>query len=348
MNISVAIVDKDKEYVRRLSEELQQYAELSLHVYTGEESYRNAVERTRFDVVLFDPDISDLPLSFPEVKLPVCLYSDDASNAGKYADTVKIMKYQRISRIYQELIREYAEKAGYSADFDHSQNTTMIAVHSPLGGSGKTTVALAIASALTARGTSALFVSMERLGSSFCVNPKKEDGIVALIQAASDPVVNFELKLKGIMKQGLNGIFYVEGFDRFADYDAVTEEEIESVLMKMKRCGVVETVIVDMDSDMDMVAKTILRQADRIVELERIGSFPEAKMGLFIQQGIVNENKHKMVRVRNFAESSSRFSFEWDIPLAGTVHNYGNVQSKTVIDAISANGEIDLDTIMKR
>ena len=174
MNISIALADSSKTYVERLSEGLQQYDELAIHVYTNERTLREAMEKVRFDVVLFDPDLSAETLSFPGVKLPVCLYSDESGNMERYAAFAKVQKYQRISHIYKEIIREYADKAGYTVHADCSGNTEVIVFLFAAGGTGKTTAALAAASQLAAQGNKVLFVSLEQLNSSLCVHPKKE------------------------------------------------------------------------------------------------------------------------------------------------------------------------------
>lgn len=198
--------------------------------------------------MLFDPDISEERLTFPGIKLPVCLYTDEARNNILYAD-----------------------KAGYSADFDYSQSTSIIAVYSPIGGSGKTTVALAIASKLTNMGKTVLFLSAEQLSSSSCMNPMQEDGITALVEGAADEHVNFELKVKGLMKQGANNMLYIEEFEKFVDYDAVTNDEMSDVLTRVRRCGICDYMEDLQDSymedatdfDMRVVMGQYLRQIDK-------------------------------------------------------------------------------------
>ena len=218
MNISVAIASSDREYMERLSEALGQYEELAIHVYTGRETLTAAMESNHFDVLLFDPDLSEDRLPFQHVELPICLYSDEAKNTGLYPEEVKTEKYQRVSNIYKQIIREYAERAGEALEPDRSQKTVCIAVYSPIGGSGKTAASLAVGSRLAKQGKSVLFFSAEQLDSSSYINPRKEEGLVALIEAASDKKVNFELKLKGLLKTGNGGISYLEGFERLADF----------------------------------------------------------------------------------------------------------------------------------
>lgn len=346
MNISIAIADSNREYVKRLSEVLQQYAELTIHIYTNGQKLQAAMESNHFDVVLFDPDVSEEKLSFPNVKLPVCLYSDEAQHRSWYADCAEVIKYQRISNIYKAFIREYADKAGYSADFDHSQNTNIIAVYSPVGGSGKTTLSLAIASKLVNMGKSVLFLSVEQLNSSCYVNAKQEEGITALVDRAENAHTNFELKIKGIMKQGMNGMYYIEGFDRIVDYCVVTGDEITDVLSKVKRSGIFDVVVIDMESSLDIIGKAVFAIADRIAVVEKTGELPSTKIDLFAQQAITAEYRDKMLRICNFAENNSVYSTELTLPIVGTVHNYGNLQLKNVIQAINTNNEITVEKIL--
>lgn len=348
MNISIAIADADRDYIERLSEVLQQHAELTIHVYTSGQKLQAAMESRAFDVVLFDPDVSDGKLVFPRVKFPICLYSDEAGNRGLYADFAKVAKYQRISNIYKEIIRGFADKAGYSADLGNSQRMCIVAVYSPAGGSGKTTVALAVAGQLAGLGKTALFLSVEQLSSSSYVNPRQEDGITALVEDAAGENVNFELKAKGIMKQGLDGMFYIEGFERLVDYEAVDKDEMTNTLDKFRRCGLCDVLVVDMESSLDAVGKAVLAAADRIVIVERQGELPAVKTKLFAGQGLMNEYRDRMVKICNFAESHSTYCAELDVPVAGTVHNYGNLPLRNMIQAIAANGEIAVDKILGR
>lgn len=346
MNISIAVADSNRDYIERLSEGLQRYEELTIHVYTNGQMLQTAIDAGHFDIVLFDPDISEDRLSFSNVRFPVYLYSDEAHNRGLYVDFTKVVKYQRISSIYKEIIREYADRAGYSADFDHSQDTTVIAVYSPAGGSGKTTLALAMASRLSGLGKKVLFVSAEQLSSSSYVNPIQEDGITALVESASDENVNFGLKVKGIMKQGINGMLYVEGFERIVDYDAVTGNEMGGALDKIKRCGLCDVMVVDMESNLDPIGRTVLELADHIALVEKPGELVAMKMKLFAGQALMNEHRKKMVKICNFAESSSIYCQEPDVPVAGTVHNYGNLPLKSILQAINANREIAVEKFL--
>ncbi|MDO4295493.1 MAG: hypothetical protein Q4D90_04960 [bacterium] len=348
MNISVAIVDFDKNYADRLREELNQYEELIISVCTSEEKFYQALETRHFDIVLFNPDISQERLRFAGVKLPICLYSDGMQQVEYYESFVKIIKYQRISSIYKEMIREYANKAGYSIGLDHAEGMQLLAVYSPVGGSGKTTVALTVASQLALQGKRILFLSMEQLDSSGCLFPHQNEGIISLIETIGNREVNFELKCKGLMKAGINQVQYIEGFEKLADYGDVKNTEIESVLQNMRRAGVCDVLVVDMNSFLDDIGTVLIDQADKIILVGKPGNLPLAKLSSFANQAITNQNQQKMCYVYNFSENPNDNSKPLDIPVIGRIHHYGNLELSAMIRAIQKNGEIAADSIIKR
>ncbi|MBQ8231853.1 MAG: AAA family ATPase [Lachnospiraceae bacterium] len=348
MNISVAIADVNRDYLERLVEVLEDYEDLSVSMFTNADRLEQALQTKRFDIVLFDPDISEKKISFYNTKLSMCLYSEEARNAGLYADCDKVIKYQRVSKIYKEVIKAYADKAGYLADFDNSQRTKILAVYSPIGGCGKTTIALALANKLSAYGKNVLFLSMEQLDSSSLVNAHTEEteGITVLIESAGENA-SFQLKLKGIIKKGFNNISYIEGFERFVDYNTVSQEEMFDVVDKIRKCGSCDVVVVDMQSSMDGIGKAVFEQADNIVVVDRSGELPSRKMDMFAQQALVREYAGKMCKISNLVEGNVKASNILSVPDIGSVHNYGNQPLKNIIQLISAKDTIDMSLLMK-
>lgn len=348
MNISIAIADVNRDYIERLVEVLQEYEELSVSMFTSAELLEQALQNKRFDIVLFDPDISDRKLSFYNTKLSVCLYSDEAQNAMLYADSAKVIKYQRISKIYKDIVKAYADKAGYLAAFDSAKSTNVVAVYSPVGGSGKTTIALSVASKLLSYGNEVLFLGMEQLDSACCVNPHSEepDGITVLLEALNENV-NFELKFKGLVKKGLNGISYIEGFERFVDYNTITKEEVGALIDKIRKCGICDVLIIDMESRMDAINQEILEMADNIVVVDRSGDVATWKMNMFAQQALTCEYRSKMCKVTNFADNTAGADNQLNVPNIGSIPNVGNRALRDVVQLIASKDILNLSNILK-
>ena len=345
MIISIAVADLNREYVERLTEVLQQNGDLNISIFTSAERLMSSLEKERYDVVLFDPDLSDTKLYFSNVKLAICLYSEEAVNKNMYSDVENIHKYQRISNIYKEILKKYADKAGYSADFGNSRRTKVQAVYSPIGGAGKTIISLAIASKLVEFGKNVLYVSTEPLSSSSVVYPYSEEGNTALIETLNSGA-SFEMKLKGIAKQGFNGVSYIEGFERIADYADVNYQEIKDVLSNIKKTGIYDHVIVDMSSNIDQITRAVWEESDDIIVVCRDGNFASKKLSLFANQGMVLESKQKFLKIDNMADKAYVSKNDFQVPCIGAVHNYGNLVEEQVIGAINYNNEIDVSKLI--
>ena len=346
MNISIAVVDTDIVYLEKLVEVLQEYDDLSVSMYTSAEKLQRALQTKSYDIVLFDADVSEHKLMFFHVTLPICLYSDEAKNRSLYADCAKVIKYQRISMIYKEMLKMYADTAGYRADFSKEQTAKILAVYSPIGGSGKTTVALALASRLSAKGKRVLFLSMEQMDSSAYLNPHTEetDGITSLLEGMNENS-NLELKLKGILKIGLNGMAYVEGFERIVDINAVSQEEMELILEQIKAHANADVIVIDMESRLDAVGCAIFEKADRIVVIERQGELASYKLDRFAQQAVVLEHSKKMVKLCNFADGVFKENHNLQLKNIGFIGDCGNQSVKTILQIMTTKANIQDDII---
>ena len=341
MFISIAVADSNREYLERLTEVLQQNGDLDISIFYNADRLISSMEKERYDVVLFDPDISDTKLSFPNVKLAVCLYSDEAVNKELYVDMDNIRKYQRISNIYKDILKKYADIAGYSANFSNAKRTKIQAVYSPIGGSGKTVISLAIAEKMSQLGKNVLYFSTEQLSSSASYFEYKEEGNTALVETISSGA-SFDMKLKGITKQGNNGVNYIEGFERIADYIDITYEEMKDVLNNIKKTGIFDSIIVDMACSIDHITKAVWEEADEIFVICKSGNFSTKKLNFFANQGIVLENKKKFLKIDNMVDISSKFNNELDVPCVASIHNYGNISEENVISAINYSNDIDI------
>lgn len=351
MNISIAVADHNTEYLKRLAEVLQEHEDLSVSIFTSFEKLEGALEQKRFDIVLFDPDMSEQKLNLYRTKLGICLYSEEAENMAMYSECEKVIKYQRVSRIYQEMIKVYADKAGYAADFDHSQNTEILAVYSPIGGSGKTTIAWSAALKYAAQGEMVLFLSMEQLDSSFGMAEHTSDGegITVLLETLSKKEkTNFELKLKGIVKKSMNGVFYLEGFEKIVDYNTVSKEEMTDVIEKIRKNGTFHKIIIDMNVTLDAVNQAALEQADKLIVIERPGDAEQRKLNLFAKQALVREYAEKIYLFMNFSNDGGCIETILNRPCIGHVPNYGNQTFKNLVQMIASRLSLSFQSEKKR
>lgn len=346
MNIKIAIIDSDLDYLERLSGVLQQYDELSVAVFTKIESFLEMMEFENFRIVVFNPDISKQKLQFPTSVMPVCLCAQESENKSMYQDIPVVQKYQRISNIYKEIIKNFAGHVKDSEmDYFKAANTRVIAVHSPVGGSGKTTLALAIAGKILKTGKRVLFLSVEQCNSSSIYCSIQEEGITCLVEALNANN-SFELKLKGVIKKNAAGLSYIECFSRLVDYDAVKAEEIEKIITKVRLCDICDYLVIDTGSTLDGINKAVLKNSDRIVLVQRSGELADAKFAMFDNQVFVKELKDKMCVVKNFAMQNVRGYEMADVPVAGMIHSYGNISHSDLLNCIEQENSIEIGYLM--
>ena len=112
MILKIAIADTNEEYVKRILSVLEEYEELNLSVFTDENTLEQALMSQKFDVLLFDASVYDGHADGGKRFLPILLLDETQGVASQFQKTKKIRKYQRISKIYQQILEVYAEVCG--------------------------------------------------------------------------------------------------------------------------------------------------------------------------------------------------------------------------------------------
>ena len=158
---------------------------------------------------------------------------------------------------------------------------------------------------------------------------------------------HFELKLKGAIKKGFNGIDYVEGFERIVDYNTIEKDEMYGVVDKIRKSGSYDIVIIDLNSTLDSVAQAVFEQADSIVVTEKASDLGARKMEMFAQQAIASEYRNKMYRISNFADGNSQFSRALNVESLGSIHNYGTQNLKDLVQIIMKKEAINISVLTK-
>ncbi len=350
MNIKILIADQSKEYLDRLIDKLQEYSELDISIATSYDKLIKTMNNNRYDIVLFNSDLSDSKISFNSVKLAICLYDEEQENSRLYKELKFIRKYQRISNIYKELIDSYSCEAGYSPDFSNGISTKIVAVYSPMGGIGKTTTALVLTQKLQAAGYNSLFISLEQTDSSSIIYPHEKEGITELIAAASgseaDDEGSFDIKLRSIVKEGAGNTRYVEGFSRIVDYMDVSDEDIERLFEKIRKVSNSDYVIVDMNSNIDALANKVFELSDKIVIVERDNESFKHKFDIISSYPPIQDVWNKVVTVDNFAHGSYLNKNNVNADNIGYISDYGSIAMEDLIRESVRNSNISIDKIV--
>lgn len=340
MQVRIAVADKNKEYLERLVSVLEEYKDLTLSVYTDVNSLETALVSRTFDILLFDSDLYDGQISLKKNTLAVMLLDEDKAVPPTCRDFHKINKYQRISRIYRQILELYSEVCQDVGEFMGRRPVTFVAFYSPVGGCGKTTLALVAASKLAMRGYRTFYINLEDIASEDCYLPQSGEKGVSELAGFLGSDINFPMKLESLLQTKLDNLYYLNHFDSPNDIYAMTAEETGELLVEIGRSGLFEYIVVDMGVALDARARSIFEQMQKIVLVEKPDTIAIHKMKCFTAQAhIMNAYGQKMVRVLNF-DNGRAVETGGQVPLAGRVGGVQNPDSGQLITMLAGNAGV--------
>lgn len=333
MILKIAIADSNEEYVSRILSVLEEYEDLNLSVFTDENTLEQALMSQKFDVLLFDASVYDGHADGGKRFLPILLLDETQGVAAQFQKTKKIRKYQRISKIYQQILEVYAEVCGDTGVVAGQKKTSVIAVYSPVGGAGKTTTALCAATKYAVQGLRCLYLGLEDIGSEECYLPRTDVRGVSEIAACLGENMNFTMKIQSLLQTGQNNLFYLNHFDSPNDVYELSAEDLKELLEVFRKSGLFDVIVADMSCSMDVKAQVVFELADRIIIVEKPDRMAASKMtGFLNQMHIINAYSKKMVRLLNFYMGRES-TVSSDIPVIGRINAAQNPEPGQFIAA---------------
>ena len=121
---------------------------------------------------------------------------------------------------------------------------------------------------------------------------------------------------------------------------------METVISKIKQCGVCDFMVIDTGSCLDKLTKAVLETSDKIVVVQRNSENADAKMKNFDEQIWTTEHRERMVLVKNFAESNKK-NYELQLPVIGVVHSYGSILNNDLLNSIGQENGIYINDLLQ-
>lgn len=336
MIIKIAIADSDREYLQKLAGGLSLYSDLNLALFSDEESMMNAFRNKKFDIFLFSPKIFSVESSYFKVRADLKVLLDDKEQviSDVYSDAGRIDKYQRVSRIYKKILELYSEVCGKGTAIGDGY-TSICAFYSPVGGSGKTTIALTVAAKLAFMGKRIFYISLEDIASENFYLLQGEDNGLSELMLHIDKNTNINLKIQGMLNNKNENLYYLNHFSSPNDIYDMRTEELRKLIDTFSNSGMFDCIVVDMGTGIDEKNKLIFEKADKIVVVERTDAISRRKTGCFFaQQHIINEYGNKMVRIINFDDGHSA-NQETEIPVIGKIRTMTENDAEKIVDVLS-------------
>lgn len=342
MVIRVALACKDEEYLNRLFLGLDKYRKIDLTIYSDEESLSRELKEKRFDILLFTTDMFSLEMDYLNTKANLKILLDDEEKiiSNMFSDAKRVRKYQRISKIYKNLLDYYSEVCGKDMT-SGEENVKIVSFYSPVGGAGKTTVALVSAEKYAQHGKRTFYISFENIASEDCyLKQDQEKGLSDLIRFV-DSNINIAMKIEGMLKRKGTNLYYLNHFTSPNDIKELTVEDVQNLISAIRNTGLFDVIVVDMGTTLEDKELALFEMSDCVLIVERTDEIAARKINGFYQMYyIMNTYASKMMRIINLDNGITN-TINTNISIVGKIGDVQNMDSSNVISVLANSRKND-------
>lgn len=306
--INIAIADSDELYLQQLTNYLIKNAgNFEVCSFTAKEALATylADKGNKVDIIAFSEDLADECIAEANIPAKIVLTDGSFSSLTEY-DSVN--KYQKTDKFMSDLLLVFAEKSGrVEAVSLGDKETEIVGVYSPVGGAGKTTLALGTSYTLATQGKKVFYLNAEKINSTVDVLNKAASGSLSdLYLTLKTKGANVGLRIMANKFTDTEcGISYINPAESSLEINELTADEFERLIDEFEKLGEFDVVVIDFDSDFSKEKIALLNKCDRIIVPFTDEAFSVTKIKLFVKElGMYDELtdiKNKSVFVRNKA-----------------------------------------------
>lgn len=264
MKKTMILADTDERYVKELSYYfMENVPQLELITFTKREKLMQYLKQgNHADILVVDERLAETALmeltsGTTRIAMSVNMFSIDGF------ETVK--KYQRMEALSEAVLLKYAEEKGSLETVKGSSDTKIITFFNPAGGTGKTTLSLALAAAGAKTGLRTLYLNLEDIDSVHDVLEKTSGSLSDVFLALKTKGMNPGIKIKGsAVREPSAGFYYISGVESISEYEEINDDEIKKLLEAIQELSDYDFVVVDLNSCFVGRTKEVLKEADFI------------------------------------------------------------------------------------
>lgn len=266
--IKIVIADADKDYLDSLADYLISCHSESFKItaFSSADSLKEYLlgPGQNQDIILAGPGFYEMIKD--QLEGPVVLLSPLRALDGEYQEK-RIFKYQTGEMIVNALLQFMSKERSGDKAAASGRKTKIIAVYSPLGGSGKTTVALGASILSSWGGMKVFYLNLESISSTrFILAGNNEQGLSHVLYYVKESKDNLLQKLeRAKCIDPLYKIHYYLPTVSILDLTEDMAEEIRTLLVCLKGSGQYDSIFIDLDSCLNSNNLSVLEEADEIL-----------------------------------------------------------------------------------
>jgi len=308
MKIRLLIAVADSNYEKRLSKILGGNSEIHYDItaLTKKTSFIESLNKTNYDVVLFEHSMFETSLKFKNGRLFVLLTDDetDFDCFEEFPFIQKIYRYQRISAISKEILEYYSKFLDVKKSQGINSDVNITAIFSPAGGCGKTAVSVAYAMKLANFGDEggskkrALYLGLESFSSAHVYFPDTGKSLSDVLSKIDR--INAASLMASKQQDPRSGIAYFSMPENYDDMVVITEDHVSQLITAIANADICDELIIDLPSIADGKTAQAFEKADKIFLVTDFTQTARQKLSQFVNQhNIFDGIRHKTVLVIN-------------------------------------------------
>lgn len=270
--IRVVIADNNIEYLKHLATFIRTSNEASMFIATFFSNKRNLelyiLKEKAVDILLISPQLINDQLNIDSNTTVILLDDDELINDKDEGMYPSVFRYQRLNQLISDIMAIYYEQNKTAGRLlARSKQTKVIASYSPIGGSGKTTIAMNICRQLAVNDARVFYLNLELFNTTSLFFTSDEDNpslqIFYYVKTAAE---DLHAKVESLKKYDPYSM--VEYFDLEISPEEmleINESEIERLINSIVATGAYDYVVVDLDSSLHERNIAVLKECDQIL-----------------------------------------------------------------------------------
>lgn len=267
--LNIVIGDYDLSYLEALSSFLDaNYYEKAVNTIFSETQFlEKHLKGKKVDILLLNPDFYNKDIIARYNVKSVIFLTDDPYIEG--LDHPGVNKYQQGEDLFEQVMQQHALQNPNSMEniTRKYESTSVITFYSPIGGIGKTSLAVTTAMTLGRQGYGVLYLNLEDLQSTpmffECSRDKSFSDILYLVKEKSPKIEDKFMEMK--CRDDENNVDYFSPADSAMDIEELNSEDIKFLIESILKLNLYGYVIIDLASKYNNQYKSILEVSKCIV-----------------------------------------------------------------------------------
>lgn len=354
--IRIVVADHEKSYIESFSAYLRNSEEANRFIptyFTSWNVLREFLDSNGImDILLISPKLYDDSLKIPEGTTLIFLEDEDMDHEVD-SSRQSVYRYQRLDNLLSNLLSIYYENNQQASKLlARSKKTKVLTVYSPVGGSGKTTLAVNLSKQLALNHLKVFYLNLELLNSTSLYFISEEDSpslqIFYYVKSESEQLLS---KIEALRKYDPHAsVYYFDVSTSAVELLELTSANVKRLIDVIIESGAYDYIIVDLDSSIHERNIAAIQECNQLIwpvgndeqSFFKTKAFFDEEEELFGKENII---KDKVLLVMNkFNGHAANFAAEYELSvdayfpfIESWVHGVGE---KTILENDAYNQDL--------